>query len=129
MRLVQRGIIGVALCVVIGVVTRVYPLAADVAKPHSYVDDIRFHGSHAYLTDAGEPGLIVLDLTTGYGHRALNGAPQATATPGREIFLDGEVVRTPDGSALRVNTDPLEVSADGKWLYFATLAMNDDIAL
>jgi len=104
-----------------GRVSRVYPLASDVAKPHSYVDDIRFHGAHAYLTDAGEPGLIVLDLTTGHARRALDGAPQATATGGREIFLDGEAVHTADGVALEVNTDPLEVSPDGKWLYFASL--------
>jgi sugar lactone lactonase YvrE len=104
-----------------GEVTRVYPLTSNVAKAHSYVDDIRFNGTHAYLTDAGEPGLIVLDLTTGNARRALDGAPQATGTPGREIFLDGQAVRTADGAALKVNADPLEVSADRKWLYFASL--------
>lgn len=104
-----------------GQVTRVYLLAADIAKPHSYVDDIRFHGNHAYLTDAGEPGLIVLDLNSGKARRVLDGAPQTTATPGRNIVLDGQVVRTPDGSPLKVNADPLEVSPDGKWFYFASL--------
>ena len=104
-----------------GRVTRVYPLGPDVAKPHSYVDDIRFHGSHAYLTDAGEPGLIVLDLKSGKARRVLDGALATSATPDREIVLDGQVVRAPDGSPLQVNADPLEVSPDGKWLYFASL--------
>ena len=41
-------------------VTHVYPLGPEVALRHSYVDDIRFHGHLAYLTDAGVPGIIVL---------------------------------------------------------------------
>lgn len=102
-------------------VTRVYPLGPDVAKTHSYVDDIRFHSGHAYLTDAGEPGLIVLDVKSGKARRVLDGSPATTATSGRNIVLDGQVVRTPDGSPLKVNADPLEVSPDGDWLYFASL--------
>jgi hypothetical protein len=46
-------------------VDRIYPLGPQVVLSGSYIDDIRFHGDHAYLTDAGRPGLIVLDLTTG----------------------------------------------------------------
>lgn len=46
-------------------VVRIYPLAPDAALRKSYVDDIRFHGRLAYLTDAGVPGIIVLDLVTG----------------------------------------------------------------
>jgi sugar lactone lactonase YvrE len=102
-------------------VTRVYPLGSDAAKAHSYVDDIRFHGRRGYLTDAGEPGIIVLDLDTGKARRVLETGPATRATPGREIVVDGQVVRTPDGSPLQVNADPLEVSPDGAWLYFASL--------
>jgi sugar lactone lactonase YvrE len=102
-------------------VTRVYPLGPDIAKAHSYVDDIRFHGRHAYLTDAGDPGLIVLDLDTGKARRVLESSPATHATPGRNIVLDGQVVRAPDGSPLQVNADPLEVSPDGEWFYFGTL--------
>jgi sugar lactone lactonase YvrE len=102
-------------------VTRVYSLGPDIAKNHSYVDDIRFHRRHAYLTDAGDGGLIVLDLDTGKARRVLEANPATHATPGRNIVLDGQVVRTPDGSPLQVNADPLEVSPDGEWLYFATL--------
>lgn len=103
-----------------GRVDRVIPLPADIARTHSYIDDIRFHGDHAYLTDAGDPGLIVLDLTTGKARRVLDGTRFTTASD-RDIVLGGEVVRAPDGSALRVNADPLEVSPDGRWFYFASL--------
>ena len=33
---------------------------APVLKDESYVDDMRFNGDHAYVTDAGHPGLIVV---------------------------------------------------------------------
>jgi len=102
-------------------VDRVYPLGATIALPGSYVDDIRFHDGHAYLTDAGRAGLIVLDLKSGAARRVLDGAPAVTAPTDRPIMLDGQVLRAPGGSPLKVNSDPLEVSPDGRYFYFGTL--------
>lgn len=102
-------------------VVRIYPFASEVARPGSYVDDIRFHGHHAYLTDAGQPGLIVLDLDSGAARRVLDGHPSVTAPHDRDIVLSGRVVRTADGKPLRVNADPFELSPDGRWLYYASL--------
>ena len=53
-------------------VARVYPMG-NVTMEDSFIDDIRFHPSAgmAYLTDAGKPGLIVLDLDTGITQRVL----------------------------------------------------------
>lgn len=102
-------------------VSRVILLPAEVARPHSYVDDIRFKGDKAYLTDAGEPGLIVLDIPSGKARRVLDASP-ATRAGERDIVIGGEVLRAPDGTPLRVNADPLELSPDGEWLYFAPLA-------
>jgi len=104
-----------------GKVTRVVPLPTDIARTHSYIDDIRFAGSHAYLTDAGEPGLVVLDLNSGKMRRVLDNAPSTRAPADRDIVVDGETVDTPDGKPLHVQSDPLEVSPDGQWLYFAPL--------
>ena len=53
-------------------VSRVYSLAS-VTVPKSYIDDIRFHGRRGYITDAGVPGLIVLDLDTGEARRVRQG--------------------------------------------------------
>jgi hypothetical protein len=103
-------------------VLRVYPLGPSVAKANSYVDDIRFHGTHAYLTDAGSAGIIVLDIESGNARRLLDGDPSTSARPDRPIVVDGAVLRGPDGAPLGVNADPLEVSPDGKWLYFAPLS-------
>jgi hypothetical protein len=102
-------------------VERIYPFGPQAALPGSYIDDIRFHGDHAYLTDAGRAGLIVLNLRGGKTRRVLDGAPSVTAPANRPIVVDGKIVRTPDGSPLRVNSDPLEVGPDGRYLYFGSL--------
>lgn len=102
-------------------VTKVFLFPPEIARPGSYVDDVRFHGRHAYLTDAGRSGLIVLDLETGTSRRVLDGHSSVTAPEGRDIILSGRVLRTADGKPLHVNADPFEVSPDGRWLYYAPL--------
>jgi hypothetical protein len=102
-------------------VDKIYPFGPLTALAGSYVDDIRFHGDHAYLTDAGRPGIIVLDLNTGGTRRVLEGHPSTTASDDRPIVLDDEIVRAPDGAPLKVHSDPLEISPDGRYLYFGTL--------
>ncbi len=67
-------------------VTRVYDLAS-VAQGASFVDDVRFNGDLAYLTDAGRPALIVLDLTTGKSRRVLENHPSTVA--GRPLMAEG----------------------------------------
>lgn len=102
-------------------VTKVMGFPSDVAKPGSYVDDIRIHGDHGYLTDAGNPGIIVLDMSSGRSRRVLDGHPSVTSPPDRPIIVDGETVLAPDGSPLRVHSDPLDLSPDGRWFYFGPL--------
>lgn len=102
-------------------VDRVVRFERSVVREGSYVDDIRFNGAHAYLTDAGAPGLIVVDLTTGVARRVLDNDPSTRATPGRTVRVGGAVVHAPDGKPLAVNADPLEVSPDGAWLYYGSL--------
>ncbi|ADO71240.1 L-dopachrome tautomerase-related protein [Stigmatella aurantiaca] len=103
-------------------VARVYVLGPEAATANSYVDDIRFHGRQAYLTDAGRPGIIVLNLDTGAARRVLDQSPFTTAPDDRPITLGGKTVLAPEGQPLKVHSDPLEVSPDGRWLYFAPLA-------
>ena len=47
-----------------GSLDRVYALDSGT-KPLTYIDDVRFNDDHAYLTDAGTPGILVLELKTG----------------------------------------------------------------
>jgi hypothetical protein len=104
-----------------GKVRRVIPFGADIALKGSYVDDVRFHGAFAYLTDAGRPGIIVVNLMTGAMRRVLNDIPATTAPADRQIVVAGARVISPDGTPLRVHTDPMEVSPDGATFYFGTL--------
>ncbi|MFJ6169303.1 SMP-30/gluconolactonase/LRE family protein [Micromonospora orduensis] len=87
----------------------------EAVRPDSYVDDVRFHGGTAYLTDAGAPGLIVLDLDSGRCRRVLDGHP---STVGGTLVADGRALRDPTGAEVRVHADQLEVSPDGRWLYY-----------
>ena len=96
-------------------VKRVFDLD-PYTKATSFVDDVRFHGSTAYLTDAGSGAIIVLDLSTGNGRRTLEQSSSVRAlTP---MMADGRSIVGPDGKLLYINSDQLEVSPDGRWLYF-----------
>ncbi len=98
-------------------VRRIYPLQA-ATSPNSYVDDIRFNGTLAYLTDAGTPGgIIVLDLQSGAARRVLNGDKSVTA----QVPLTGaggKHLVDEHGKPVITNADQLEVSPDGQWLYY-----------
>ena len=96
-------------------IARIYDLRS-VARPKSFVDNVRFHGGFAYLTDAGEPGLIVLDLASGHARRVLDNDHSTTDT--RPMFADGKLLVDKTGKQVRVHADQLEVSPDGATLYF-----------
>ena len=100
-------------------VSRVYVLPPDVLAPKSMIDDVRFHGSLAYVTDAGVPGLIVLDLATGQARRLLDHDPSTTAQ--RPVVVDGETLKGPDNHPVMIQADQLEVSPDGAYLYYQPL--------
>ena len=101
-------------------VTRVLTLPADVLRPKSMIDDIRFNGGHAYVTDAGAPGLIVVDLAAGSFRRVLDHDPALTAE--RPTTVDGEVLKGPDGKPVMIHADQLEVTPDGHYLYVQPLS-------
>ncbi|SDZ17717.1 Major royal jelly protein [Micromonospora pattaloongensis] len=96
-------------------VMRVYDLD-PVTRETSYVDDIRFNGRYAYLTDAGAPALIVLEVNNGHLRRVLDSHPSTTAQ--RPMYADGKLLRDQHGGEVRLHADQLEVSPDGRYLYF-----------
>ena len=96
-------------------VSRVYDLG-EVAHGKSFVDDVRFNGENAYLTDAGRPALIVLDLVSGRARRVLENHPSVVAS--RPLMAEGRQLVDAAGRPVVVHADQLELSADGAWLYF-----------
>ncbi len=103
-------------------IVRVYVLPQSALRKHTYVDDIRINGTHAYLTDAGEGALLVLNLEDGSVRRLFDSAAFAHARPNDKIVVNGRVLRGADGEPLKVNADPLETSPDGRVLYFGPLS-------
>jgi sugar lactone lactonase YvrE len=113
-KIVPKGVKLVAIDVKTDAVDRVYPLQS-VVSAESYVDDVRFNGDRAYLTDAGVPGIIVLDLRSGAARRVLDHDPSTTAQ--RPLLASGATLMA-NGKELRVNADQLEISPDRKWFYY-----------
>ncbi|GEN63045.1 L-dopachrome tautomerase-related protein [Acetobacter oeni] len=83
--------------------------------PYSYVDDLRFHGDTLILTDAGDPGLILVDMKTGRQRRVLQHA--TSTTDERPMYAEGRLLIS-NGKPARIHADQLEVSPDGSLLYF-----------
>lgn len=99
-----------------GALIRSYVLTDKVLAPKSYIDDIRFSGRRAVITDAGVPGLILLDLDTGAQRRVLDHA--ASTTDQRPMRAEGRLLTGPDGQPTKIHADQQEMSPDGKTLYF-----------
>lgn len=98
-------------------VDRIYPLG-NVTGSLSGLDDVRFNGNYAYLSDTTVPSLVVVDLTTGFGRRVLVDDPSTTAVMPKSA--EGTLLRAATGnnSFSYSHSDQIEVSPDGTWLHF-----------
>lgn len=98
-------------------VSRVYPMG-NVTLANSLLDDVRFNpgSGKAYLTDAGVPALIVLDLASGEARRFLEG--DISTMGSMPISAEGHLLHSPDGSFQYIYADQLEVSPDAEWFYY-----------
>ncbi len=96
-------------------IQQIIPLSG-IAKPSTFIDDLRIAGNTIYLTDAGEPALIILDKTAGKGRRVLENHP--STTDNLPIKAEGKIMKDEKVNEVRIHADQLEISPDGKWLYF-----------
>ncbi|MBZ4187729.1 major royal jelly family protein [Niabella beijingensis] len=96
-------------------IQQIIPLTG-LAKPSTFIDDLRISRNIIYLTDAGEPALIILDKTTGKGRRVLENQP--STTDNLPIKAEGKIMKDEKRNEVRIHADQLEISPDGKWLYF-----------
>ncbi|NHT77092.1 gluconolactonase [Rhizobiaceae bacterium CRRU44] len=102
-------------------VKKVYPFAADVAGPASYMNDVRLSpdGKFAYLTDSGVPGgLVVVDLNAGKAWRVLSDDATTQMEKDAVVMTDGKPLKRPDGRQPMFNADGLALSNDGATLYW-----------
>ncbi len=105
----------VAIDVKTNKIAQIIPLD-QVSKTSTFIDDLRILGNTIYLTDAGEPALIVLDRTTGKARRVLEN--HSSTTDDLPIKAEGKVMKDEKGNEVRIHADQLEISPDGQWLYF-----------
>jgi len=94
-----------------GAVLKIIRFSDDIAPPGSKINDLRFDGPLMYITDSGLGGIIVYDMTTGKSIRRMSGFKEVLA--GYEKPRPGNKHKTP-------KSDLIEISPDGKWLYWAS---------
>jgi len=100
-------------------VTRIITFGPDVAKPDSYLNDVRFDTRRhtAYMTDSGAGGLVILDLASGKAHRALDGNPSVMVGQGVQVVVDGKPLLR-YGKPPQFNSDGIALSPDGQYVYY-----------
>ena len=105
-------------------VAQVIHFDEKVAPQGSYLNDVRFSpdGRHAYLTDAGAKGaLVVVDIQNGRARRVLDGHPSTQAERNVVVKIDGQALRRPDGRGVEFAADSIALSPDGRTLYWKAL--------
>jgi hypothetical protein len=107
----------VAIDITTNQVSRIYPMG-NVTLAQSLLDDVRLNpkSGKAYLTDAGVPALIVLDLASGEARRVLEN--DVSVRGNMPVSAEGRLLRGADGSFQYIYADQLEVSPDATWLYY-----------
>ena len=102
-------------------VAQVIRFDETVAPLSSYLNDVRVSpdGRHAYLTDSGAKGaLVVVDLPSGRARRVLDGHPSTQPEKGVVVKTDGQPLRRPDGRGVEFAADGIALSPDGRHLYW-----------
>jgi hypothetical protein len=82
---------------------------------------VRVDARCAYVTEAHHGAILVVDLETGRARKVLEGAPCTRADPAIVPVVEGREMRRLDGEVPQLHVDLLELSEDGKWLYFMPL--------
>jgi sugar lactone lactonase YvrE len=106
----------------------------EVALPTTYLNDVRFDlrrgkAGMAFITDSsdkGPNGMIVVDLATGKSWRRLNDHPSTKAESNFLPVVEGQPLleRQPGQPPkhLKLGSDGIAISADGKRLFYCALA-------
>ncbi len=105
-------------------VTQTIAFDEKTAPPYSYLNDVRFSPDMqaAYITDSGLKGaLVVVDLKSGAARRLLEGHPSTMPEKDVVVHTDGTELRRPDGRTAEFASDGIELSKDGKHLYWQAL--------
>ncbi|KAL4793089.1 hypothetical protein BDV19DRAFT_400138 [Aspergillus venezuelensis] len=89
-------------------VDRVYYLS-NVTTEGGSLNDVRFNGKYAYMTEYTIGSIIILDLETGFARMVLREHQSTVAL--MPLSAEGQLLRT-------ASTGKVEVSPDGKYFYY-----------
>lgn len=112
-------------------VSHVIYFKPNIARPKSYLNDVRFdlrHGREgtAYITDSGDSGIIVVDLDSGSATRRLDNHPSTQVVPKFVPYVEGDAMySTKPGKFpgyVQFASDGIALSADGSRLFYCPLA-------
>jgi sugar lactone lactonase YvrE len=91
----------------------------------SYINDVRVdtEKGFAYLTNSNEGGILVVNTETGTIRQVLQGQPSVQSDPEFTFTIDGKELEK-EGEPVKMHSDGLALTPDGKWLYFKPLTDN-----
>jgi len=95
-----------------------HPFPPEVAHRASFLRDVRIDENHrtAFVSDSGDPALIVVDLDSGAARRVLEGYASTRAEPGVVLTVEGETL-----DKVLVHVAPLALDRKREWLYWQAL--------
>jgi hypothetical protein len=97
-------------------VDRIYYLG-NVTTTDGALNDVRFNGKYAYLTEYAIGSIIVLDLETGHARMVLRGHHSVVAS--MPLSAEGQLLRSSStGQFQYIHADQLEVSPGGEYLHY-----------
>nr|WP_210247627.1 L-dopachrome tautomerase-related protein [Salinarimonas soli] len=105
-------------------VTRTIAFDEAVAPQGSYLNDVRFSpdGRHAYITDSGARGaIVVVEVESGRARRVLDGHPSTQMEKDVKVRTDGRVLQRPDGRGVEFSADGIALTPDGRHLYWQAI--------
>ena len=88
------------------------------------MNDVRFspNGRHAYLTDSGATGVLVVVDLHNKARRVLQGYPSSQPEKDVVVRTDGQELRSPDGrGGAKFAADSIALSPDGRMLFWKVL--------
>ncbi len=103
-------------------VERVYRFSLEFLPPGSVLGHMRVDERYAYVTESHhDAAIIVVDLKSGAARKRLANHKLTLADPTLTAMIQGREFRARNGGVPQVHVDLLELSGDGRWLYFAPL--------
>ena len=102
----------------------VYNFTDPEAPVKSYLNDVRFVGNNAFISDSGIGAIVVLDLEKNKVRRLLENHPSTKAEPGVEPVIGGRPWKFQDGTTPQVHSDGIAIDPNKKYVYYKALVGN-----